>query len=122
MEISEDLMSKAFVIKDLSDRISKVFKEKNYDDGIKLLYIGIICVKPEFDFFFKIRKKYSRKDKVCEYDIKIDYSSIASAKKENIENIILEYIFKSLPVINELNIDNFDTEKLIKDFRIYVIN
>lgn len=39
-------------INNLSSSLQEHFKDLNYGEGVNQLLIGIICVKPEFDFFF----------------------------------------------------------------------
>ena len=67
-EISSDVSQKADLFTKISASLEKHFLNKDFGDGIKSLTIGIICVRPEADFFFKERKKYTKSKAMLEYD------------------------------------------------------
>ena len=86
--LSNDLTNKSKIIQDYSERLSEFFKSKYYGDGLKDISVGIICVSPEFESFFKPRKpKFTKSktvviyglrtvyDHVFECDVKLDYES-----------------------------------------------
>lgn len=60
-ELSEDIVEIAPKFTELSDALQSYFLEKLYGDGLETIVIGIICVHPKFDFFFKNRKKIQEK-------------------------------------------------------------
>ncbi len=75
-EISSDVSQKADLFTEVSALLEKHFLNKDFGDGIKNLTIGIICVRPEVDFFFKERKKYTKSKAMLEYDVKLDHAII----------------------------------------------
>ncbi len=120
-EVSKDLLEKSYIVKEVSDNIYSFFEEKNYGKSIQTLTIGILCVSPEFDFFFKPRKKYSKKNKLCEYDIKMEYSIFKNSDQKDSKNIILNQIAKSFFIIDEFNnIMDFDSAQLGRDFDFFL--
>lgn len=44
------------MITGLSDELEVFLKDKSYG-GVETMYIGIICVAPEFDFFLKLESQ-----------------------------------------------------------------
>jgi hypothetical protein len=119
-ELSRDILCKAPIIKEISDNIVSFFEGKSFGAGIQTLTIGILCVSAEFEFFFKVRKKYSKQKKLCEYDIKIDYSTLKKADSQESKLIVLDQISKSFGVMDELFIPNFDIEQFKKTFESFV--
>nr|WP_319492510.1 Imm44 family immunity protein [uncultured Desulfobacter sp.] len=119
-EISADItQDKINMLTDISLAMEEYFKDKDYGADISSLTIGIICVAPEFEFFFKeIRRKYTKTKKMLEYDIKLDHSEFKNFDNKQIQWIVAKEILGSLSVINELKIKNFKT----KDFKTDLIN
>lgn len=114
-ELSEDLVGIAPRFTLLSDKLQSYFLVKSYGLGIETLVVGIICVKPEFDFFFKVRKKYSKKRKLLEYDIKLDHAKVLAADQNELVEIIRDGILGSFAVFDELKIKDFDAERFKSD-------
>jgi hypothetical protein len=100
-------------IQTLSERLEHFFKDKYYGLDINEFYVGITCVEPQFDNFFKVRKpKYTGEKKVytkdgvnfeiektLEYDIKLDYEKYMGLDEKSKERMIITSIKNS---INEL--------------------
>lgn len=123
VNVSVEISNKAHSIQSLSNDLEAYFKNKTYGSDIKSYTIGIVCVSPQFDQFYKkeIKPKYTRGIKVInpdgipftledsfEYRIKIDYQSFKSAD-EDAKKILAEEILVSLVVFEQMR-------KKIKDF------
>ncbi len=113
------------LMQDLSNMIEIFLLDKYYGDNILNYYIGIICVDPKFDQFFKPRRpKYTGEmktsirdgikcetEKTLQIDIKLDYEhylklDIVSAKKYLIKRILESFIeLKQNKRINKLDFD-----------------
>lgn len=106
------------------------FKSKNYGPGISEIFIGIICVAPEFDHFFKPRrpKYYHRSEQnitgdteysnggVLEYDIKLDYEGCTKVEYDELKIMIAKNIWESVNIITSLKkIKEFDYVKFNND-------
>lgn len=127
--LSNDLTSKSKVIQDYSDRLSEFFKTKHYGDGLKDISIGIICVSPEFESFFKPRKpKFTKSktvvidglstayDHVFECDVKLDYESLKKANYEEMLIIISTELMSVIDMLKNKRIKDFDVDRFQKDF------
>ena len=110
-EISKDILGKAWIIHTISKALGRHFRDKDYGGGIKTITIGVICVSPNFEFFFKTRKKYSKNKNLIEYDVKLDYKSFKDASENQIYEILSENIVQSLNVIENLKVPDFDILK-----------
>lgn len=123
-EISEVVLKigASDTISEFSERVSDFLKIKEYGTGLQTIYIGIICVGPEFDFFFKIRKPKYYKDKTIiqdgrpyrlvntfTYDIKLNYEQVITASKDELHQMLSDEVIKSLS--NFEKIKNFDIVK-----------
>ncbi|WP_321418273.1 Imm44 family immunity protein [uncultured Desulfobacter sp.] len=118
-EISADItQDKINMLTDISLAMEEYFKDKDYGADISSLTIGIICVAPEFEFFFnEIRRKYTKTKKMLEYDIKLDHSEFKNFDKKQIQLMVAKEILASLSVINELKIKNFEINNFKTDLR-----
>lgn len=113
-----------FVI-DISNKLEEYFEDKNYGSSINYFYIGLICVKPEFDIFFKERKpRYKESTRVTlpdnrtlefkgvySYDIKLDYEAMVTLSDEEFKTKFITITLSSLSKLNTLS-------KKVKDFDI----
>jgi hypothetical protein len=127
-EISEAIskIGSSDVIEEFSERVADLLKVNEYGTGLQTIYIGIICVAPEFDSFFKIRKPKYYKDKTIiqdgrpyrlintfTYDIKLNYEQVILASKHELLKMLSDEVIKSLPnfeKINNFNIVKFKSE------------
>jgi hypothetical protein len=132
VEISDSTNS----INSLSDGINEFVKNKEYGNSIKELFIGVICVNPKFEPFFKPRKpKYTANKKqiykegfnyeierCLEYDIVIDFESFKNASNDERVKILGDEIIKSFDVIGGIKIKNkdFNIEKFRDDIEHYL--
>lgn len=116
-EISKDVYDKADVLTDISKELMNHFREKDYGNGIKNLAIGIICVGPEFDFFFKERKKYTKSRKMLEYDVKLDHGKFKQSDEHGIRFMVSEKILSSMHILEDLKIPDFDGDGFKTDLK-----
>ncbi len=127
--LSNDLTSKSKEIQAYSDRLSVFFSSQNYGNGLKGLSVGIICVSPEFESFFKQRKpKFTKSktvidglsrvyDHVFECDVKLDYESFKKANTEEMLKIIATELVNILDVLKEKKIKDFDIDRFQQDLK-----
>lgn len=139
INLSVEIGNKSGYIQSLSEELELYIKDKYYGADIKNFFIGIICVSPKFDFFYKETKaKYTKGVKIInpdgipfkmednfEYNIKIDYESFRNATEEEARKILSRDILSSLIVfekfkskIKDFDIDGFrtDLERYFKDY------
>lgn len=116
-------------IKQISDSISGFLKRKDYGEGLHTIYIGIICVSPEFDFFFKIRKPNYKKDKeiiiqddrpyelvsALVYDLKLDHKKFVNASEKEVKKMLSIELLNSFAAFNLVKIKAFDRERFEDD-------
>lgn len=122
--VSVEIRNKTYIIQSLSDDLEAEFKNKTFGNDIKSFILGILCVSPQFEQFYKkeIKPKYTKGPKVMnmdgipftlensfEYRIKIDYENFKNADELGARKILAREIIGSLAV--------FDTMRSkIKDF------
>lgn len=103
-------------IQDLSEKLEFFFKDKSYGNDISSIYIGISCVDPKFDKFFKPRKPmytsekktYMKEginfeiEKTLEYDIKINYEQYKTLDEKLLKKEIALNILDSIRDLTEI--------------------
>src|SRR5262245_55766843 len=96
-----------------SDFLEQYISDRNYGNEVKEMYVGIICVKPEFEQFFKkraVKYKQGIKSEITDgqlittqdcltFDLKFDYSKIGNLKGQE---LIGEIHVALIGAINEL--------------------
>lgn len=128
--LSTDLTNKSKIIQGYSERLSAFFKSKYYGNGLKDISVGIICVSPEFESFFKPRKpKFTKSktvvidglstvyDHVFECDVELDYESFKKANNEEMLKIIATGLVSILDVLKEKKIRDFDIDRFQQDLK-----
>lgn len=115
-EISDGLGKNVDKITELAIKLKEYFADKTYGEGLKEIYIGFICVRQEYEFFFnKQRRKYTKGKRVLEYDLKIDFEEFKRINENEVKKLILDKIVASLEIVQELKVPNFDLKKFIED-------
>ncbi|UBM59228.1 hypothetical protein LAG90_00965 [Marinilongibacter aquaticus] len=124
-------------LNDLSLDISRFLEQKSYGKDVEELYIGIICVKPEFEPFFKVRKpKYTKEffseklgvpvsgKSILEIDLKIDYNEVKDFDKNEITNYAASEICQLFGNLNNLpkNIHDFEKNRFVDDIISFLSN
>jgi hypothetical protein len=119
-------------IEAISETLQSHIDDLDFGNSLKALTIAIVCVKPEFDFFFKERKPkyYSGSKKIThdgftfevhnllEYDIKLDFAKFSTLGKVEFQKEISIAIICSLDKINDFKLDDFKLD----DFKININN
>jgi hypothetical protein len=134
--ISAEISDFSESINSLSDGIKEFVKNKEYGSSINELFIGVVCVSPKFETFFKPRvpkytanKKQVHKEgfnyeieRCLEYDIKLDFELFKNATDNERIIIIAEELIKSLRIIDEMKIKikDFNTGEFRKDIELYL--
>ena len=133
---SVEIDKKWIYINSLSEELKIYFKNKQYGNDIKSYTIGIVCVSPSFDLFYKkeIKPKYTKGVKVIkpdgipftledsfEYRIKIDYESFKNATEDEARKLLAKEILVSLVVFEKLKskIKDFDMNSFKADLEEY---
>jgi len=99
----------------LSVEADEITSQKNYGNVIDTLYVGLICVNPRFDTFFKVRKPRYFKELIrtdehdmastmvesrsFEMEIKFDYHKMVQSDIGYSNRIIVKSIIDSIPLI-----------------------
>jgi len=133
-----EIKGKSSVIQVLSDDLKTFFRNKKYGDEIKTLTIGIVCVSPQFEKFFKQKKpRYTKGKKIVhpdgipftleddfEYDIKIDFNEVVDADEMKMRKILAREILDSLSVLDgfKSKIKYFDIDRFKMDLKDYFIS
>ena len=114
---SANLDKKADIVSDVSMKFRVNFSSKQYGESLKEIYIGVICneQKEDSDFYFKSKKKYSKRSKELEYDIRIDFDLFSNSSESECQKIISEELLKSFEVIKDLKLNDFDLNSFKND-------
>jgi hypothetical protein len=115
--------------------LKKFLVKKDYGSSIKTIVIGIKCVSPQFEQFFKPSKpKYNKSRKEIKtqettiviennfsYDIVLDFNSINNATQLEVNKIVAKKIIESLFVFDNFKskIKDFNVEKFKSDLEDY---
>jgi len=135
---SREIANKSSLIISFSEATRIYFENRFYGDDLKSIIIGLVCVSPQSEAFFKIRKpKYTREkksmksegfeyenEKYLEYDVKIDFESFKNATEGEAKRMLAKEILESLVVFEKMKskIKNFDIEKFKYDLEEYFKN
>ena len=119
----------------LSDKLGVFFRNKNYGTSIKSYTIGIVCVAPQFDAFFKGKKpQYTKGKKIInpdgipftlednfEYSIKLNYGDFIKSTIDEGLKMLAENLIASLTLLDSFRkkLDDFDVEKFKVDLENY---
>ncbi|XHR97256.1 Imm44 family immunity protein [Mucilaginibacter sp. UC70_90] len=134
--VSVEIRNKTHYIHSLSDELKTYFENKQYGNDIKSYTIGILCVSPQFDQFYKkeIKPKYTKGVKVIkpdgipftledsfEYRIKIDFETFKNADEEEARKLLAKEILASLVVFEKMKskIKDFDMNRFKADLEEY---
>lgn len=116
--ISEDILPKFNFITSISDEIKKFLNDKEYGDGIAVIYIGVVCVNPIFKQFFPAKEKYTKSKKMIEYSLILDFEDFKNSKEKESIKILTKRILVSIDEINEkFNVNRFNMVSLKEDLK-----
>lgn len=119
-------------ITDLSFMVEKYLIDKIYGSSIEDFIIGVVCVKPEFEQFFKVKKPRYIKDEIETHDghsvhIKstfsinfiMDYATVIEMSDTNFEKYLLQKIIDSVIAIEKMpkKVTDFDLLRFKEDLK-----
>lgn len=122
--------SEIILIQGLSNALETYFEDKYYGQDIRSFMINLICVKPEFEFFFKERKPVYIENEIDKtdglnlpivkqysYDIKLSYYDIINKNNNNMLKKLALEIASSLSYLDSMpkKIRDFDKERFKDD-------
>jgi len=134
---SADIRKETDFISDFSNEMEEWAGEKNYGNDLIELVIGIICVNPSVEDFFKPGKpKFIKKkkgviseftkneydiEKCLTYDIKLDFETFRKFSEIEAKKHLSLEILKSLEIIETMRtkIKDFDLATFKKDLECY---
>ena len=136
VNVSVEITNKTHYINSLSDDLEAYFKNKTYGSDIKSYTIGVVCVSPQFDQFYKnvLKPKYTKGIKVIkpdgilftledsfEYRIKLDYERFKNADEKDAKKILAKEVLSSLVVFEKIKskIKDFDISSFEADLEEY---
>lgn len=118
-EISRDILYKANEITRISNELNRFFKDKNYGEGVKSFYVGIICLHPDFDSTVSFRKKYNKTKKLLEVETRLDHEIFKKADTKQIIKMIENAVMSVFLMIGELKVENFDFKIMKNDVQLF---
>ncbi|GAA4105560.1 hypothetical protein [Mucilaginibacter panaciglaebae] len=138
VNVSVEIRNRTQPIHSLSNDLEGYFKNRSYGLAIKSYTIGITCVSPQFDQFYKkeTKPKYTKGIKVIntdgipftlednfEYSIKIDYESFKNANEQEAKKMLAKSILESLIVFEKMKskIKDFDYLSFKADLENYFL-
>ena len=135
--VSADIRTEANFISDFSNEMEEWCAEKKYGNDLIELVIGIICVSPGFEAFFKPGKpKYIKEkkdvkseftknaydiEKCLTYNIKLDFETFKKFSEIEAKKHLALEILQSLEIIETMKtkIKDFDFANFKEDLKKY---
>ncbi|NQX41290.1 hypothetical protein SAMN05421820_107169 [Pedobacter steynii] len=133
--ITHKVEGKSKIIQSLSEDLKRHFHNRQYGADIKAYTIGIVCVSPQFEQFFKPKKpRYTKGVKVVNFDgipitledsfeylIRIDFDEFKNADEEMSKKILGREILASLTIFEKMKskIKDFDISSFKADLEDY---
>lgn len=126
-------------IHELNSKMETFFHNKLYLDKVEEYSVGLICVSPGFDEFFKPRRPKYYEDKILKakglpgpeeihlkhhlfFELKLDYATFFPSNKEEGYNIIAQSFLKFLEELKYPSaIKNFDKKRFNNDMREFFV-
>lgn len=132
---SVEIVNQSSFITPFSDNLKTHFKDKHYGNDLIEIVIGVICVSPGFEPFFKPKRPQYIKDKKTfktdgfsydvekslGYDIKLDFEKLKNGTElERMQQLAFE-IISSLSIFDKMKtkIKDFNFEKFKVDLEAY---
>ncbi|MDR6804621.1 hypothetical protein J2Y45_003071 [Dyadobacter sp. BE34] len=133
-EISADIRS-SNPIHTLAGYLTRHFRDRHYGDDVEEFIVGIICTRPELDFFFKVRglKYIAHKTithdgisviahKSLSYDVKIDYSAFLAGNESERIALLAKSLVDSLSILTKMpkKVKQFDVASFQHDMTVFL--
>lgn len=134
---SADIRKETGFINSFSNDMEDYFKKKTYGDDLIEIVIGIICVSPVFEAFFKpgkpkyikekkgVKSEFTKQEydieKCLTYDIKLDFETFKNFSEIEAKKYLSLEILKSLEIIEVMKskIKDFNLINFKKDLEDY---
>ncbi|MEO8237471.1 MAG: hypothetical protein ABI576_05130 [Flavobacterium sp.] len=124
---SAEIRKKTRFLVDFSNDMERYFLKKKYGNDLMEIVIGVICVSPNFEQFFKTKKPKYTKDKIhiesegfeydiekcLEYSIKLDFETFKNSSEDEAKKYLSKEILKSLVTIETM-------KSKFKDFDLFL--
>ncbi|MEQ1922402.1 MAG: Imm44 family immunity protein [Pyrinomonadaceae bacterium] len=137
VEASEGVADKTRLINDLSDNLSTFLLGKEYGNDVIQMYIRIICVAPEFEWFSTVRKPRYKfyethvrdgveivEDRLFSFSRKIDYEKFRIQSDDQNVRMLADEIAQSLANLESLpkKVKDFDKKRFRDDLQMFLKN
>jgi hypothetical protein len=115
-----DADDKMHALHELNDSLVKHFGCTDYGGGISEVYIGIICVRPEFGQFFEERRatvsSYGNATSI-EMEITLDYELVHRMSPD----VTIDHVKRAISLrcddLCDLGIPSFECDRFVSDLR-----
>lgn len=125
--LSVEVTRHSLIINSLTSYIIEFLSSKNYGDEIAELTVGLICISPQFEQFFKPRspkylkghKSYVKEDvqydsyNSFEYEVRLDFEAFKNASEQEAKRMIAKGILSSFDVFKKFK--KFDSNQFKSD-------
>lgn len=137
VNVSIEVEDKTQIIHSLFNELEMNFSKKNYGKGLLQIIIEIVCLSPEFEEFFPLRKpKYIelkeyvteginiKEEKLFTYSLKIDFILFKNQTIQANKHLLALEILKSLSNLDALpkKVKDFDKERFKADMEAFLKN
>lgn len=126
---------KSDLITKFSENLTFFFRNKNYGSGVLSIYVGVICVAPDFDSFFTTRKpKYKRGREVLRqggiimelesslrFDVKLPFNEFANADEIRAFQILADEMLNAITTLDTTRIQDFNKSAFREDLYAYFL-
>ncbi len=134
VNVSIEVEDKTQIIHSLFNELEMNFSKKNYGKGLLQIIIEIVCLSPEFEEFFPLRKpKYIelkeyvteginiKDEKLFTYSLKIDFILFKNQTIQANKHLLALEILKSLSNLDALpkKVKDFDKERFRADMEAF---
>lgn len=134
VNVSIEVEDKTQIIHSLFNELEMNFSKKNYGKGLLQIIIEIVCLSPEFEEFFPLRKpKYIelkeyvtegvniKEEKLFTYSLKIDFILFKNQTIQANKHLLALEILKSLSNLDALpkKVKDFDKERFKADIEAF---
>lgn len=108
----------------LTKELNIFFKEKEYGERIKKIYVGVICVSKGFEPFFPVRPlKVLKGQPALEFEIQLDFETFKQSDENKRKSLLIDMFLKMTKVyLTEKSIKGFEQEVFINDLENYFKN
>lgn len=115
---TDEISPKSNMLTSISNEIEAFLKKKDYGADIDSLYIGLVCVNPQFEQFFQSREKYTKSKKMLEYSMKLEFERFKNSTENEAIEILIQNILTSIgKPIEKFSLDNFKIVSYKQDIK-----